>query len=228
MAQLLDNNKYSVSINNWQVAVPVSACIPSLSVVSWQQSVLPAILNRTIITNYFSATDPQYAVKPLNETVLSTATGSFVAVGVNRWASLYIINPKAYGEMNDIPNYYYFNTAKNLQDIAGQYFFDYTSVSDDLISMSEETFRALVDSKIATDPKVMSIILTNAFGYTDLQVEEIAFDTRKQSCADYLWSNLSVLQTYINSNYATWNTTTYTVNTAVSADDLPIGQVLAQ
>lgn len=226
MAQLLDNNKYSVSVNNWQVAVPVSACIPSLSVVSWQQSVLPAILNRNIISAYFSATNPQYAVKPLNETILSTATGSFVAVGVNRWASLYIVNPKAYAEMNDIPNYYYFNTAKNLQDIAGQYFFDYTTVPDDLIKMNEETFRSLVNSKIATDPKVMSIILTNTAGYTNLQVEEIPFNNRKQLCADYLWSNLSTLRTYINSNYTKWNTTTYTVNSSVSADSLPASQVL--
>lgn len=228
MAQLLDNNKYSVSVNNWQVAVPVSACIPSLPVVSWQQSVLPAILDRNIITAYFKATDPQYAVKPLNETVLSTATGTYVAVGVNRWASLYVINLSAYAEMNDIPNYYYFSTAKNLQDLAGQYFFDYTSVSDNIISMNEDTFKSLVNSKIATDPKVMSIILTNAFGYTDLQVEEIAFNNRKEICAEYLWSNLLTLQKYINSNYDTWNTTTYTVNTAVSADSLPAGQILTQ
>jgi hypothetical protein len=224
MVQLLDNNKYTVSINNWQVAVPVSACIPSLSVVSWQQSVLPAILDRDIVTSYFSATNPQYAAKPLNETILSTATGSFVAAGVNRWASLYVINPSAYAEMNDIPNYYYFATAKKLQDVAGQYFFDYAIVSDDLIGMSEETFKSLVNSKVATDPKVISIILTNAFGYTDLQVEEITLDGRKQLCADYLWSNLSTLQGYVNSNYATWNTTTYTVNSSVSADNLPITQ----
>lgn len=226
MAQLLDNNKYSISINNWQVAIPVSACIPSLSVISWQHSVLPAILDRKIVTSYFNATSAEYAVKPLNETVLSTATGSFIAVGVNRWASLYVINPSAYAETNDIPNYYYFETAKKLQDIAGQYFFDYTSVSDDLISMSEDTFKALVDGKIATDPKVMSIILTNSLGYTELQVEEIAFNNRKQMCANYLWSNLAALQTYVNSNYSTWNTTTYTVNTAVSADSLPALQVL--
>jgi hypothetical protein len=222
MVQLLDNNKYSASINNWQVAVPVSACIPSLSVISWQQSVLPAILDRNIVTAYFNATDPQYAAKPLNETILSTATGSFIAAGVNRWASLYVINPSAYAELNDIPNYYYFATAKKLQDVAGQYFFDYANVSDDLIKMSEDTFRSLVNSNVTTDPKVISIILTNGFGYSEIQVAEIAFEERKRLCSDYLWSNLSTLQTYINSNYATWNTTTYTVNSSVSADILPI------
>lgn len=227
MAQLLDGNKYSVSINNWQVAAPVSACIPTLSVVSWQQSVLPAILDRNIISTYFSASDPFYAAKPLNETVLSTATGSFVAIGVNRWASLYIINPKAFIETNDIPNYYYFSTAKQLQDIAGQYFFDYPTVSDDLITINEDSFKALVKSKIATDPKVMSVMLTNAFGYTELQVEEIAYDNRRDLCATYLWDNLLTLQKYITSNFATWNTPTFTVNASVSADTFNLGAITA-
>jgi hypothetical protein len=227
MAQTLDGKKYSISINNWQIAAPVKECIPSLPVVSWQQSVLPAILNRNTIAAYFSATDPSYAAKPLNETVLSTATGTFIAIGVNRWASLYIVNPKAFIETNDIPNYYYFSTAKSLQDIAGQYFFDYPTVTDDLITISEGSFKTLVKSKIATDPKVMSIMLTNAFGYTELQVEEIAYDDRKDLCARYLWDNLLTLQRYINNNFATWNTPTFTINPSVSADTLNLGSILA-
>ena len=228
MAQSLDDNKYIVSINNWQIAAPVAECIPTLPVVSWQQSVLPAILDRNIIEAYFKATSPNFAARPLNESVLSTATGTFIAVGVNRWASLYIVNPKAFIETNDIPNYYYFTTAKSLQDITGQYFFDYPSVSDDLITINEGTFKSLVKSKIATDPKVMSIMITNAFGYTDLQVEEITYDDRKNICANYLWDNLVTLQNYINNNFATWNTSSFTINSSVSADSLDLGSIVAQ
>jgi hypothetical protein len=86
----------------------------------------------------------------------------------------------------------------------------------------------LVKSKIATDPKVMSIMITNAFGYTDLQVEEITYDDRKNICANYLWDNLVTLQNYINNNFATWNTSSFTINSSVSADSLDLGSIVAQ
>jgi len=74
----------------------------------------------------------------------------------------------------------------------------------------------------------MSIMITNAFGYTDLQVEEITYDDRKNICANYLWDNLVTLQNYINNNFATWNTSSFTINSSVSADSLDLGSIVAQ
>ena len=228
MSQLLGNNKYAKAINNWQVSTPVTSCIPSLSVVSWQQSVLPALLDSNILRSYFIASNPLSSAKPLNnDTVISTATGTFIAAGVNRWASMYVVNTSAFIETNDIPNYYYFNSAKQLQEIAGQYFFDYAAINDDLILMKEETFKSLVKSTIGVDTISIPIIMTSALNYTAQQVIETPFQTRLQVCADYLWQNLNTLQTYVKAGYPTWNTTTYTVNSAVSADNLNLGTVTA-
>ena len=228
MSQLLGNNKYAKAINNWQVSTPVTSCIPSLSVVSWQQSVLPALLDSNILRSYFIASNPLSSAKPLNnDTVISTATGTFIAAGVNRWASMYVVNTSAFIETNDIPNYYYFNSAKQLQEIAGQYFFDYAAINDDLILMKEETFKSLVKSTIGVDTISIPIIMTSALNYTSQQVIETPFQTRLQVCADYLWQNLNTLQTYVKAGYPTWNTTTYTVNSAVLADNLNLGTVTA-
>ena len=71
-------------------------------------------------------------------------------------------------------------------------------------------------------------MITNAFGYTDLQVEEITYDDRKNICANYLWDNLVTLQNYINNNFATWNTSSFTINSSVSADSLDLGSIVAQ
>lgn len=228
MSQLLGSNKYAKSINSWQVSIPVTTCIPSLSVVSWRQSVLPALLDSNILRSYFVASNPLSSAKPLNnDTVITTATGSFVAVGVNRWASMYVVNTSAYIETNDIPGYYYFTSAKSLQNIAGQYFYDYAVINDDLITMKEDTFKALVKSTIGADTIAIPIIMTSALNYTSQQVTETPFQTRLQVCANYLWQNLNTLQTYIKAGYPTWNTTTYTVNSAVSSEILNTGAVTA-
>jgi len=220
MSEYLDDNKYAKTINNWQVSCPVTASIPSLSVVSWQYSVLPALLNTNILKSYFIASNPLSSVKPLNDTVVSTATGSFIAVGVNRWASVYVINTSAYTETNDIPNYVYFNSAKQLQDIAGQYFYDYVSVKDDLITMKEDVFKRLATSKLDVNPSTMPTIMMSALNYTELGVQETAFEVRKAICADYLWNNVFRLQQYIKNNVVLWNTTAFTVNSALSADPI--------
>ena len=228
MSQLLGDNKYAKSINSWQVSIPVTTCIPTLSVVSWKQSVLPVLLNSNILRSYFIASNPLSSAKPLhNDTVITTATGSFVAAGVNRWASMYVVNTSAFIETNDIPGYYYFNSAKQLQDLAGQYFYDYKEINDDLITMQEGTFKSLVKSTIGTDTIAIPIIMTSALNYSTQQVAETPFQIRLQVCADYLWQNLSTLQSYVKTGYPTWNTTTYTVNSAVSGDSLNIGTIAA-
>jgi len=208
----LADNKYFGTINNWQVIAPVSACMPSLSVVSFNQSLLPALLNNNILTSYFLASDPTSAAKPLADTVVTAATATFIALGVNRWASLYIINPKAYGEFNDIPNYYAFKDAEGLQNIAGQYFYDYTAISDDLITMEEETFKTLLLPKIDTNNLIMPTILMGGLGYSLNDVQSTAYIDRKNICVNYLWQNTLQLQNHIKT---TWDTT-YTTNSAVT------------
>lgn len=217
----IGNNKYQKIINNWQVTVPVTACIPALSVISWSKSIETALLNTNILSSYFIATDPLSSAKPMADTVLSTATGSFIALGINRWASMYTINPSAYCELNDIPFYYYYKSAEQLQALAGQYFNDIKNATDDIVTMPKETFYGLARSKITVNPNAMPIILKYAFNMSAQDILELPFEVKISTCIDYLWTNTQTLKGYIKDNITEWATTNFTVNSSVSAD-IPI------